>query len=135
MLLPNQSQEFVITGTSGDKSASRSIIVVFKDPCIDPNYVTVIPATLVDQEYTLSTNAPNGLQYTHDAVTYTTSPIQHTLCGEATYTATFNGNAIGPSDTPMKYDSATRTISFYSDDSSLVGTQAFSVTAQLGVYG
>ena len=65
--------------------------------------------------------APSGLQWVHDPFVLVTDPIPHTLCGGFTYEATFIASSIDTVSAPMKYDTATRMYSFYSEDFSLIG--------------
>jgi len=113
-----------VTGTAGNdvsKTATASFILTIKNPCIDPNYVTIQTKPLNDQNYDLYDLAPNGLQWIHDAFVLNTLPFSHTLCGGFTYKATFKDTAISASSSPMKYETATRTYSFYSEDFGLLG--------------
>ena len=79
--------------------------------------------------------APIGLQWIHDPFVLSTSPIiEHMLCGGLTYEATFMNIAANTGTVPMKYDTATRTYSFYSEDFSLIGFHIFTLEAHLTNY-
>ena len=79
--------------------------------------------------------APTGLQWIHDPFDISTSPIiAHTLCGGLTYEATFMNIAVDTGTEPMKYDTASRTYSFYSEDFGLIGAQTFTLEAHLTNY-
>ena len=55
-------------------------------------------------------------------------PIIHTLCGDFSYSATFDGTAVDGD--PLAYDSFTRKFTADSDDRSLIGsTKPYAVTA------
>ena len=69
--------------------------------------------------------------WTHDAFTLATSPIVHTLCGDFTYEATFQGAAINPTTSPVTYDTATRSFSVYSEDFDLIDAHPFTIHAFL----
>lgn len=73
---------------------------------------------------------------THDPWSYTTVPIAHTLCGEITYTATYEGAIVDETSIPnMAYWATNRTFGIYSQDLSLVGLQTtVSVSAHLVDY-
>ena len=78
-----------------------------------------------------------GYTFVHDAFDIVTLPFQHTLCGDLTYAATFNGSPIDlttKASTGMAYDTATRTYDIYSEDFALIGDKTFTVEASLTTY-
>ena len=56
------------------------------------------------------------------------------LCGGLTYEATFMNIAVNTGTVPMKYDTAIRTYSIYSEDFSLIGSHTFTLEAHLTNY-
>ena len=87
-----------------------------KNPCIDPNYVTIEKAVLLNQVYELYEYDPIGYQFTHDPFTVVTKPISHTLCGDLVYTSTFMSQAINEVSTPLGYSAANLTHNLYTED-------------------
>jgi len=77
---------------------------------------------------------PIGFQWLHPEFVLVTNPISHTLCGGFTYSATFMNSVTDLSTDPMKYDSLTRTYTFYSEDFGLIGSQPFTLEAHLTLY-
>ena len=120
----------MITGTSGTASAQTlpPLLLTISDPCKDPNFVTLGPAVMSDQQYALSEPSKS---WTHDAFVVTTSPITHILCGDPTYSATFNGNAVDSTTTPLSYDVQLRQFTIQTGDANLVGDQQIVITAIL----
>ena len=116
----------LITGTTGTVAPiSADILPPFlpltiKNPCVDPNFVSITPVSLKDQIYELTTMAP-GFEWIHDAFEVTTVPTTHTFCGDINYSATFMGNVVDSTTSPLSYDSATRTFSIYTEDTLLIG--------------
>ena len=127
--------EFHVTGYSGSAEATAIILVNLLDPCPNTNFVTLeLTSLTASYSYVLGQDAPNGKQIVHDTLNVVTTPTQHSLCGAVAYEATFNGNIIGPSDSPMSYDEATRTFAFYSESVNFEGDQAFAIKAYLVSY-
>ena len=89
-----------LTGTISDPSvklpnANQTVTTEFtlriKNPCLDPDFVKIVPNDLFYMTYTLGSFAPNGMEFEHNRFTVETYPVQHDLCGEITYEAFFNG--------------------------------------------
>ena len=130
--------EVKITGTVkspfGNKKALTTSEVKFKvtftNPCLDKTKVTIgaIATPLSDQTYTIEATAKT---FTHVAMTYTTSPRTHTLCGAVSYrgyTGTADASSPGAPATlltttskPVAYNPATRTFTISSTDLTLKG--------------
>ena len=133
-------KDYVITvvGTSGDVLTLATGIATFslriENPCIDPSYVTITEAALVAQTFILFDNSPLGLMWTHDAFILNPDPQATALCGGFTYTATFDGQQITSSSSPMSHDNASRAFSFYSEDFGLIGSHTFTIEAFLTDY-
>ena len=68
----------------------------------------------------------NRYEFTYDAFQVQTQPIAHNLCGDLSYTASFNSVAIDATSTPMAHDAA-RTFAIYSEDFNLVGLNQIEV--------
>ena len=74
------STDYVITvkaesGNVVKKSDSASFILKLKNPCIDPNYVSIQKAVLQDQRYELYEFDPTGFVFTHVPFTVVTQPF------------------------------------------------------------
>ena len=95
--------------------------MTIKNPCIDEDFVWIEKPVLLDKSYELYEHDPAGYEFTHEAFTIQTSPIDHILCGGLTYTSTFNGVAIDAnSPAPIHYTGSSRTHNVYSEDTSLL---------------
>ena len=75
------------TGTLEVLEESTSFHLTLRNPCIDPEFVTIeksaLPAGL---EYTLyDFESEAGYKFTHEPFTIVTKPIEHNLCGELYY--------------------------------------------------
>ena len=105
-----------MTGTIGNDTPiqeSSDFKLWLKNPCLDSDYVTIQTKPLVVKAYDLYYSQ---IAWTHDAFVINTVPTTHTLCGDLTYKATFMDSLIDPSTTPMSYNSASRTYTFYTED-------------------
>ena len=80
--------------TEDQTTTNVEVDVIVKNPCIDPAYVTIGQAVLLDKIYELYENDPVGFQFTHDEFTINTVPIAHTLCGGLTYESRFDGTLV-----------------------------------------
>ena len=130
-----------LTGASGETiivTSNTFFKLRLLNPCFDPNLVQIKPVALpIGMSYTLYANSPL-LPFpilTHQAWSYTTTPIAHTLCGSIHYTATFEGN-VADETTAQKitYSSDNRTFSMYSEDLDLIGFRTVTVSAFLTDY-
>ena len=92
--------EITLTGTIGEptvalpnasQSATTKFILRIKNPCLDPDFVKIVPNDLFFKIYSLGSFAPNGMEFEHAPFTVETHPLQHNQCGEITYEAFFNG--------------------------------------------
>ena len=132
--LTSKSYTIVVTGTAGNvtpTSDSNSFDLTVKNPCIDPNFVTITAPTMAALTYTISSDPAKFAS--HSAFTISTLPIPHTLCGNIAYSATFDGTAVN--DDPLDYDPVTRKFTADSDDQSLIGlTKPYAVNATLSDY-
>ena len=115
----------------------------FKNPCIDTDYVTIVPAArLTDQTYITEDTKKTYDQQGYDGSTevedfvIATKPIGHSYCGALTYTAEFEGVVIDDADTPLSYEEdGTETFSIETSDSQYTNsTRAYSVTAEFANY-
>ena len=103
-----------------------------KNPCYDPDYVQIVTSPLpigAPHSYTLFEYASDDPYWflTHDPWTYQTSPTTHTLCGDITYTATFESVTADETSIPVVYHQSNRTFGIYSDDFSLAGMRTIEV--------
>jgi hypothetical protein len=75
------------------KTVDVDIPIEVKNPCIDKDYVWIVcPEELADLEYMISTGPEKYAPY--DECMVNTQPIEHELCGELKYEATYDGNDI-----------------------------------------
>ena len=87
-----------ITGWVGSDSPSYAVGIQtlrVKNPCFDPSLVSIVtlPLPAGPHSYTLydyQADDPYWIM-THEAWSYTTSPIEHQLCGDITYAPTYEG--------------------------------------------
>lgn len=99
-----------VTGTNNPVAVSTSFNLRVKNPCIDPDFVSIqtvpLPSGL---EYALfSFDATSRMEFSHSSFIVVTSPIaSHTLCGPLSYEATFESTPIDSSTSPMAYNSDT----------------------------
>ena len=130
--------EVTITGTAGNvnsKTAEATFKLIIKNPCIDPAFVKIEKAILLNKIYELYEHDPLGLQFVHDTFTIETEPISHILCGSLVYDSTFMTAKIDgsidvlddPNSNPVSYDQASRQHTIYSEDFSLLGLRPYTV--------
>ena len=67
------------TGTMNVLEESASFTLTLKNPCVDPNFVTIEKAALpTGLEYTLyDFDSEQGYTFTHDPFQIVTEPIDH----------------------------------------------------------
>ena len=70
----------------------------------------------------------------HIAFTITASTAVQSICGDLSYTSTFDSAPISDLTQPVSYSSDSRSFSVYSEDFSLVGTHSISLRAHLSDY-
>ena len=70
----------------------------------------------------------------HEPFRSYSTKINTSACGTLSYSATFDGSPIDTNSAPMRYDSATRTFTVYSEDSQLLGSRTITVSAHLTDY-
>ena len=123
-------------------SDTATFSFTIKNPCIDPTYVTIEKAVLLNQIYELHEFDPVGYEFTHDPFVIKTLPFDHSLCGSLTYTSTFMTVDIDetiavfadPMSDPVRYDQSTLTHAVYSEDFALLGLRPYTVKAFLTDY-
>ena len=134
-----------VVGQAGNdipKAAVANFKLTIKNPCIDPGFVTIDKAVLLDKIYELYEHDPLGLQFLHDPFTIKTKPIAHSLCGILSYKSKFMTESIDnsvnvlddPTTDPVGYDQAQRKHTVYSEDFDLLGQQPYTVQASLAEY-
>ena len=99
---PYKDYSISLTGTIGDPtvaytgpnlSVTTEFILRIKNPCLDPDFVKIVPNNLLNKTYSLGSYAdlsPAGMQWNHAPFTVETYPVQHDQCGEISYEAFFN---------------------------------------------
>ena len=108
---------------AGDEKTSDTVTfkINYKNPCIDPAYVSIAAPTLDDQDYII--NSGNKDFTVHDAPVVTYNPEAHTLCGTIKAVGKFDGDLIPSTGAdPVAYDPANRQFSVDTDDDSYDGT-------------
>ena len=107
--------------------------VIFKNPCIDPEFVSISKVALpTGLAYALaSTPNEGGYSFVHSPFELS---VSHSLCGSIAYSATFNSSPIDTSSSLMKYESGTRKFTIYSEDIADLGTHQITVSAYLTDY-
>lgn len=126
-----------VSGTSGylyPVTETTSFNLKLKNPCIDPNFVTIVTQPALPQSYILYDLNPTGHQWVHDQFTLQTVPIDHDFCGDFTYEATFMGDYVDAASLPMVYDADLRRFTIYSEDMDLIGKHPYSIEAHLTDY-
>ena len=130
-------------GITEKQTNSASFTLTLKNPCIDTNFVTMSPFDfgIADQRYELYEHDPTGFQFSHNPFIISTLPIDHTLCGDITYTSTFMTAAISdldpvadPINDAVGYDPTSNTYTVYSEDFNLLGIHPYTLTATLTQY-
>ena len=122
--------------TQPAKTDTKTFNILYKNPCIDPAFVSIgwTNVNLENKEYNVY--APE-VTWTHGAFTIEMTPITHTLCGLLTIAVTFDGNAIDETSTPMGYEKAgaVRQFNLQTDDIAYIDTsKEYSITASLENY-
>ena len=67
-------------------------------------------------------------------MTIVTFPYGHSLCGDVTSTASFDGQLLSDASLPMAYDQSSLTFSIYSEDEGLVGLKTIIIDSHLADY-
>ena len=119
-----------------ETSDSADFTLTLRNPCIDPAYIVINQKPLpASEQYILHDfKSVGGYTFTHDAFEIVTSPFQHTLCGDLTYTATFDSQLIDTTTKPtigVSYDTSTLMFDIYLEDFSLLGDRTITVAAFL----
>ena len=134
-----------VSGTVGDSTTAGTInsipttskfILRVKNPCLDPEFVQIVPNDLTYVTYALGSFAdtsPQGYQWEFAPFTVETFPVQHDHCGEISYEVKFKGEPVWntPNSIPMQFDPANNVLTFFTNDSGLVGIHEYTVTAML----
>ena len=129
-----------VSGRAGENvitAVSATFILRVKNPCIDPEFVSISQKELpIGEVYVLHNfKAQGGYTFTHAPFELVTNPIAHNLCGKLAYTAKFESEPIDAmTKPPMSYDTNTLSFVIYSEDLSLLGTRVITVAAHLEAY-
>ena len=110
-------------------SDEANFTLTIHNPCIDPNFISIVSKQLMSTEYVLFEYPGTGYTFGHDAFDVVTLPYQHDMCGELTYLATFMSSDITSTSQPMSYDTTTREFNIYAEPFNLIGIQMFTVRA------
>lgn len=106
--------------------------VVVKNPCVDTSYVNIVlPATLADLQYIISSNAKTfaPIATGTDAIFVTTEPIVHTLCGNLKFTVLYKGQTNDQS--VLTYDETNLDFTAESSDKTLIDdTETYGIIAE-----
>ena len=106
------------------------IPVIIKNPCVDPDFVTIEAAVFSDLDYTIGNDA---MTYdSHEAFRVKTR-TRYNLCGPLVYEPRYNGKPL--TGQVLTYASDTRKFSVNSNDADLIGTSVpYSVIATFKNY-
>lgn len=102
-------------------SDSRKFDLNFNNPCIDTEFVNILPPNplLQDQDYIIHATAE--LFPVHEPFKVSTVPIGHEFCGDLTIVAKFNDFVIdGNNSDPLTYNEANRQFTAFSDNADLI---------------
>lgn len=124
--------DYVITieATLGQTSSSAPVTVTIKNPCLDPQLLSVTAVTPPDVDYTLFFTAPNN-QWTYFDFIINGSPAVKQICGDLVYTV--DGGVI---DNLLTHNNAQNQISIYAEYRPLVDNSpyVYTVTSELANY-
>lgn len=77
----------------------------YMNPCIDPAFVNIVPATMPDQTFPIY---GNEISWTHDAFVVDYNPTPHALCGTLEKTVKFDTEGVNTdvtdSTAPLSYE-------------------------------
>ena len=96
--------------------------VIYKNPCVDTDFVEISVPTLDDYSYIVNSDADTTAA--HKMFSYVTTPVTHTLCGAFSYTVLEADDTEVPTTAgdPTTYNTADQTFTFDSDNADLDGT-------------
>lgn len=106
-------------GSASGTSVTETFDVTFKNPCLDKDFVEIIPPVLIPYKFLIGSLAP--LKFNHAPFTIITMPITHTLCGGSTFdsaltiTPEFNNLVIDSNDEPVSYQEEDGTFSVFTE--------------------
>ena len=130
-----QEKEIIVRVVAGDNDyiIEETFTLTLMNPCAIQSRYTLIRGIGPDEMFYQVTK--DAVQATHGEYTSVVSNDDlRSLCGPLTYSATFDGDIIGPTSSPMSYDASTRTFSIFSDNELLAGDHEIAVWMHLELY-
>ena len=120
------------TGNVTPQTDTESFKLTIKNPCVNPDFVSIEKKDLAALEYTIG--APKKKYAAHDAFTLVLTPNDHDLCGDIAYEGQFESVAVD--DDPMFYTPGTRVFEAESRDMDLLenNPRKYQVVATLADY-
>lgn len=113
-------------------TGSNTFDWLIKNPCVDPNYVQILPTNITDQNYIVFDEPKT---FYHSDFVVQTTPVSHSLCGALTVNALYEGGPIDEDDMPLAYTSGSNEFVIDSDDVTLVGqTKTYTLEATFTNY-
>ena len=107
--------------------------LTFRNPCVDPDFVSVKKINLPDLDYTI--NSGSVTYDPHALFVIETTPIDHDFCGLLTIVPTYEGAPLLDQSGPLTYDPASRSFTYESNEESLISEiHSYGLTAQLASY-
>ena len=110
----------VVTADDGSTTTDGTTIpVVVKNPCVDPQYVTIEVAVFEDLDYSILTGPVPVTYDPHPVFLVKTNPVSHNLCGALVYEPRYNGQAL--TGQVLTYVEATRKFTVSTENDALSG--------------
>ena len=103
----------------GDKVVEETIEITIKNPCLDPDFLTIEAATLPNFTYILHDESEEGTTFVHPPFTVVAEDSVREICGDLEYSLTegLNGGALDPY---LTYTPEERKVMIYSEDRDLL---------------
>ena len=94
------TNSFYPTANTETRVKSKDFTLTFKNPCFDTDFVEIVAPNLLDYTYIVYDTEKTE---THPAFTVNFSPEEHALCGDLSYSATFDNSPATPTGEPFAY--------------------------------
>lgn len=107
--------------------AEAIFMLTLRNPCIDPDYITIKQLPSFKAEFNLF----EEMSLPYPTTTYETRPIGHSLCGGLSNSVIFMGESLTLDTTPISYDPSENLSKIYSEDFSLLGEHTITYRAHL----
>ena len=110
--------------------AEAIFVLTLRNPCIDPDYITILKLPIFREMYTLF----DEMEWAYPTNTYETRPIGHSLCGGLSNSVIFIDESLTLDSAPISYDISENRSKMYSEDFSLLGEHTLTYRAHLTDY-